>query len=140
MTSDDDYQIRIGPPSVDDYRRLRTGSGLSDRSPEAATLGLAGTWYAVTITHHDQPIGMGRIIGDGGCHFEIVDVCVLPGHRGRGFGRAIMTALTAELDRRAPATAYVSLIADGDAHRLYRKYGFTDTGPDSIGMYRDPRH
>ncbi|GAA1752289.1 hypothetical protein [Luedemannella helvata] len=38
--------------------------------------------------------------------------------------------------RRAPATAYLSLIADGEAHRLYRRYGFTDTAPASIGMYR----
>src|SRR4051794_500810 len=106
MTSADDYQIRIGPPSVEDYRRLRTGSGLSDKSPEAATLGLAGTWYGVTVVHRGRPVGMGRIIGDGGCHFQIVDVCVLPEHQRHGLGRAIMAALTAELDRRAPATAH----------------------------------
>jgi hypothetical protein len=38
---------------------------------------------------------MGRIIGDGGCLFQI---------------------------------------ADGEAHHLYRKFGFTDTAPESIGM------
>lgn len=134
----DDYQIRPEAPSVADYRRLRTGSGLNDKSPQAAVLGLAGSWHAVTVTARasGMPVGMGRIIGDGGCHFQVVDVCVLPEHQGRGLGRRIMQELTAELNRRAPATAYVSLIADGDAHHLYRKFGFVDTAPDSIGMAR----
>jgi hypothetical protein len=48
-----------------------------------------------------------------------------------------MAALTAELERRAPATAYVSLIADGPARLLYERFGFADTAThDSIGMYR----
>ena len=137
----EDYQIRHSAPSVADYRRLRTGSGLNDKSYEAAVLGLAGSWYAVTIMAGaaGMPVGMGRIVGDGGCHFQIVDVCVLPEHQGRGLGRRIMQELTTELERRAPATAYVSLIADGDAQHLYRKFGFVDTAPDSIGMARTCR-
>ncbi|RZA16983.1 MAG: N-acetyltransferase, partial [Proteobacteria bacterium] len=34
----------------------------------------------------------------------------------------------------APASAYVSLIADGDAKHLYAKYGFQPVMPASIGM------
>ena len=34
----------------------------------------------------------------------------------------------------APAEAYVSLIADGEAHRLYEQFGFRPTAPASIGM------
>lgn len=130
------YQILPGAPSVADYRKLRTRSGLNDKSDQAAALGLAGSWYAVTVTAgpSGRPVAMGRIVGDGGCHFQIVDVCVLPEHQGRGLGHRIMQELTAELDRRAPATAYISLIADGPAHHLYRKFGFVDTAPDSIGM------
>ncbi|MHA6765334.1 hypothetical protein [Streptacidiphilus sp. PAMC 29251] len=41
-----------------------------------------------------------------------------------------------ELDRRAPAGAYVSLIADGEAGFLYEKFGFRQTAPASVGMYR----
>lgn len=134
----DNYKTRPEAPSVADYRRLRTGSGLSDKSAQAVALGLAGTWHAVTVTDltSDELVGMGRVVGDGGCHFQIVDVCVLPEHQGRGLGRRIMQELTAELERRAPASAYVSLIADGDAKYLYRKFGFADTAPESIGMAR----
>ncbi|SDK96255.1 GNAT family N-acetyltransferase [Streptomyces indicus] len=134
---DTSYELRAGVPTVEVFRRLRTDAGMSDKDPEAAAIGLAHTWYGVVLHHEGEPIGMGRIIGDGGTAFQIVDICVHPGHQGRGLGRRIMAALTEELERRAPATAYVSLIADGPARFLYEKFGFADVaGHDSVGMYR----
>lgn len=131
------YELSVGVPSVEAFRRLRTDAGLSDKDPEAVALALPHTWHGVVLQHEGVPIGMGRIIGDGGTAFQIVDVCVHPAHQGRGLGRRIMAALTGELERRAPATAYVSLIADGPARFLYEKFGFADTaGHGSIGMYR----
>ncbi|KAF1012847.1 MAG: hypothetical protein GAK31_03933 [Stenotrophomonas maltophilia] len=38
--------------------------------------------------------------------------------------------------KHAPPSAYVSLLADGQAHRLYAQYGFALTAPASQGMYR----
>jgi ribosomal protein S18 acetylase RimI-like enzyme len=131
------YELSVGVPSVEVFRRLRTDAGLSDKDPAAVAGALPHTWHGVLLHHEGEPIGMGRIIGDGGTAFQIVDVCVHPAHQGRGLGRRIMAALTEELERRAPGTAYVSLIADGPARFLYEKFGFTDTAAhDSIGMYR----
>jgi hypothetical protein len=45
---------------------------------EAATQGLANTWYAVSIRRQRQCIAMGRIVGEGGCFFHIVDIAVQP--------------------------------------------------------------
>ncbi|MFE2886038.1 GNAT family N-acetyltransferase [Streptomyces graminifolii] len=133
----DPYEVTAGVPSVEVFRRLRTDAGLSDKDPAAVAAALPNTWYGVVLRHEDEPIGMGRIIGDGGTAFQVVDICVHPAHQGRGLGRRIMAALTEELERRAPATAYVSLIADGPARFLYEKFGFADTaGHGSIGMYR----
>ncbi|MER8185993.1 GNAT family N-acetyltransferase [Kitasatospora sp. NPDC094015] len=133
----DRYEVRPGVPTVEVFRRLRTDAGLSDKSPEAVALALPNTWFGVVLHHDGEPIGMGRIIGDGGTAFQVVDICVHPAHQGAGLGRRIMAALTEELERRAPATAYVSLIADGPARHLYAKFGFADTaGHGSVGMYR----
>ncbi|WP_368736492.1 GNAT family N-acetyltransferase [Endozoicomonas sp. ONNA1] len=33
---------------------------------------------------------MGRVIGDGVCNFEIVDVAVDPSYQGQGLGRKVM--------------------------------------------------
>jgi ribosomal protein S18 acetylase RimI-like enzyme len=77
---------------------------------------------------------MGRVVGDGGCNFEVVDIAVDPRHQRRGLGRRIMNSLMARLRADAPASAYVSLIADGGAPVLYAEFGFQFTAPESVGM------
>lgn len=129
-----DYQLITGTPSVDDYRRLRKRAGLSEKTQSAAEAGLPNTWFAVTIRHDGRAVGMGRIIGDGGTAFQIVDIAVEPEHQGKGLGKTIVSALVDHLRANAPASAYVSLIADGDARHLYAKYGFEAVMPASIGM------
>jgi GNAT superfamily N-acetyltransferase len=82
---------------------------------------------------------MGRVVGDGGCSFEIVDVAVHPGWQRRGLGARIMGAIRDWLDANAPPSAFVSMIADHHSPALYAKFGFAPTAPDSIGMgYRVP--
>ena len=130
------YELVPRFPDVSDYRRIRVVAGLEDRTPEAAKLGLRGTWFGVSVLHGKDTIGMGRIIGDGGCFFQIVDIAVLPEHQRKGLGKRIMQALTAHLKNNAPPSAYVSLIADGEAHRLYAQFGFELTAPESVGMYQ----
>ncbi|MGA5296149.1 GNAT family N-acetyltransferase [Streptomyces koyangensis] len=132
----DPYSLRVGPPAVDAYLRLRVVSGLSAKTREAAEAGLPHTWHGVTVLCGDEPVGMGRVIGDGGCFFQVVDICVAPEHQGQGLGKRIMGELVGELERRAPDGAYVSLIADGDARFLYEKFGFRETAPASVGMHR----
>jgi len=119
-------------PGVDDYRRLRAEAGLSPKSEESARIGLPNTWFGVTVLHEGRAIGMGRIIGDGGTAFQIVDIAVEPAHQGKGLGKRIMAALMDHLHANAPAGAYVSFIADGDARHLYAKYGFEPVMPASI--------
>ena len=130
------YHLRPGVPTSDTFRHLRVASGLSPKSAQAAALGLPNTWHGVVVELDGQPVGMGRVIGDGGCHFQVVDICVLPEHQGRGLGKRIMRELTDELTRRAPESAYVSLIADGDARHLYAQFGFVETAPASVAMAR----
>ncbi|MAU97171.1 MAG: N-acetyltransferase [Fulvimarina sp.] len=130
------YELVEETPAIDDYRRLRSVSGLSPKSLEAARIALPNTLYAVVVRHEGRAIGMGRVVGDGGCHMQVVDMAVEPAHQGKGIGKAIFAALEAWLKRTAPDTAYVSLIADGDAKHLYAKFGFEPVMPASIGMAR----
>ena len=131
------YRLIPEPPDVESYRRVRVAAGLQDRTPEAATAGLAGTWFGVSIFCEDEIVGIGRVIGDGGCFFQVVDIAVLPAHQGKGLGKRIMGALMEHLEEHAPSSAYVSLIADGEARRLYQQFGFIPTAPQSMGMYRE---
>ncbi len=132
--SGDGYALVEGFPGADDYRRLRVATGLSPRSAEAAARGLPNTIFGVRVLHGDRVVGMGRIIGDGGCFFVVVDIAVEPAHQKRGLGKRIMAALDAWLRANAPVSSNVSLFADGEARRLYAQYGFVETGPVSVGM------
>jgi ribosomal protein S18 acetylase RimI-like enzyme len=130
----EDYQLTAGTPSPADYLRLRVEAGLSPKTTEGAAAGLPNTVYAVVVRRNGEAVGMGRIIGDGGLFFQMVDIAVQPAHQGRGLAKAIVAALVEHLRATAPKTAYVSLMADGEAHRLYAQYGFELTAPRSVGM------
>ena len=129
----DDYRTSVEVPSVGDYCRLRVAAGLTPRSETAAKMGLPQTVVGVLVRQGHAVVGMGRAVGDG-LSYQIVDVAVESAHQGRGLGKTIMTELMRQLRLLAPAEAYVSLIADGEAHRLYAQFGFEPTAPASIGM------
>ncbi|EJM98037.1 GNAT family N-acetyltransferase [Phyllobacterium sp. YR531] len=129
-----DYQLSVETPSVDDYMRLRVISGLSPKSREAAESGLPHTIHAVIIRYREQAVGMGRIIGDNGCFYQVVDIAVDPEHQGQGLGKMIVENLVDYVQTNAPDGAYCSLIADGPAKYLYEKFGFEPVTPKSIGM------
>jgi GNAT superfamily N-acetyltransferase len=132
----DTYTLHPHPPAPDEYRRLRAVSGLSPKSAEMAARGLPNSICGVTVLHEGRAVGMGRVIGDGGTSYQIVDIAVAPAHHRRGLGRRIMAALMERLAEIGPPGAYVSLIADRPADQLYAQFGFEDTAPASIGMAR----
>lgn len=123
-------------PAVEEYLALRLAAGLSPFPPEAAARGLAGTWSAACARDGVKLVGMGRVVGDDGCFFQIVDIAVHPSMQRRGLGRAIMQKLVESLRERAPAGAFVSLLADPPGVNLYRQFGFQASAPTSIGMFR----
>lgn len=128
------YATRLAIPDVATYCHLRSASGLSPKTAEAAAKGLPNSLFAVQVLQGDDIVGMGRIIGDGGCFYQVVDIAVLPAHQGRGLGKLIMREIMRYIDEQVPPSAYVSLIADGQAQQLYAQFGFTHTAPKSVGM------
>ena len=127
------YVLLEGFPDAVGYARLRSAAGLSPKLPEAAARGVGGTLHGVRFLRAGELIGMGRIVGDGGFFFFVVDIAVAPAHQGRGLGKRIMAALDAWLRANAPETAHVALFADGEAKHLYAKYGFA-VNTKSVGM------
>lgn len=134
MSLPDGYALKRETPSSEDYLRLRVVAGLSPKTEVGAGIGLPNTYCAVQIKYEGRAVGMGRVIGDGALFFQVVDIAVEPAHQGKGLGKAIMAALMDHLHAHAPSGAYVSLLADGEAHRLYAQYGFELTAPASLGM------
>jgi ribosomal protein S18 acetylase RimI-like enzyme len=130
------YRLIQAAPTVEDYLDLRRRSGLTPRTREQAVAALSGSWFACHIVHEaiGQAVAMGRVLGDGGWYFHVVDMAVLPEHQRRGLGDAVLTELLRHVQENAPPGASVNLLADPPGRRLYARHGFIDTAPDSIGM------
>ena len=79
----DGYRLVDGPPSVTDYLKLRVRAGLSPKRDDQAAASLPGSWAACHVLHDgdDHAVAMGRLIGDGGWYFHVVDMAVLPEHQ-----------------------------------------------------------
>ncbi|MFT3904365.1 MAG: GNAT family N-acetyltransferase [Niabella sp.] len=129
------YTVIENQIPIEIYQNLRIACGLSGKTYEASQIGLKNSIHSVMIEFEGKIIGMGRIIGDGGCFCQIVDISILPEYQGRGLGKLIMKNLSDFINDKLPESCYVSLIADGNASFLYEKFGFKDTMPESKGMY-----
>mgnify|MGYP002723328239 FL=1 len=127
-------KIHFEAPSPEDYCNLRANAGMSSKSIEAAIKGLPHACFNVTLYENDMLIGMGRVIGDGGTVFQIVDIAVKDIYQGLGHGMAIMHEIMKYIESVAEEGTYVSLIADYPADQLYEKFGFKSTEPYSKGM------
>lgn len=131
------YELIDEPPTLADYRELRRASGLSPVVEAQGQGALANSWFFCHVRHvgSGETVAMGRIIGDGGWYFHIADMATLPAHQRRGLGRMVLDRLLAEIDRRAPANPYVTLMADPPGRRLYESVGFREA--PSLGMMLD---
>lgn len=132
------YLLRVGPPSVSAYLYLREATGMSPKTHQQALAGIDGAWAAVHVIHAPtgETVAMGRVIGDGGWYFHIIDMAVLPEHQRQGLGDTILTWLLDRIRQDAPPDAFVSLMADPPGRSLYERHGFKDRSPRNVGMSR----
>ena len=100
---------------------------------------------AATFTCYDGniPVGMVRVIGDGGMSFYIKDFAVIPSFQGRGVGNCLMQAVERYVKECKPQDWAVSLelISSKEAVAFYQKYGFEERpcdwdGPGMFKMVR----
>ena len=129
------FTLKQAPIPIEIYQDLRNRCGLSDKTEQACKVGLQNSLHSVMLEHNGSIIGMGRLIGDGGCYCQVVDLCVLPEYQGKGYGKKIMEHIMKYIDKHLPSSCHVSLLTDRDTPILYKKFGFQDTLPITKGMY-----
>ena len=87
----------------------------------------------VGLYHEGQQVGFSRAVSAFGLPaVYLADVYVLTGHRGRGLG----VQLVEEMVERGPFAHRAWILHTGDAHELYRKFGFGE--PSERLMERPP--
>ena len=77
-------------------------------------------------------VGMARAISDGGSAY-LADVYVLPAHRGRGLGKAVVAMMVED----GAGAGFRWMLHTSDAYGLYRQFGF-EPPPDNY-MERSAR-
>ena len=110
---------------------------------EQVRTALNNTLATFTCYVGNCPVGMARLIGDGGMSFYIKDFAVVPAYQGKGVGACLMAALECYVKERKMLDWAVSLelISSKDAVNFYKKYGFEERpctwdGPGMFKMVR----
>jgi len=107
---------------------LRMQWSAQQRSYEAA---YSGAEHAVILAD-GQPVGR-IVVYRAGDHIRLVDIAVLPIHRGRGIGTALIQELMIE-SQQTGRPLRLAVLRGNQAAGLYERLGFQDAGVDH--MYR----
>ena len=128
------YRLVERVPTVAEYNQVRQLAGLTTKDEIAAERGLANSLFAVCVEHHSNVVAIGRVIGDGGLFYDIVDMAVVSEHQKAGLGTIVMKALLSYIDAHARPTSLVCLMANRGVAPFYEKFGFVPRDPDMPGM------
>ena len=133
------FSIKQEVPDPETFLALRLGAGMRARSKEGIEKGLGKELFSVVLRLEEnlEPVGMGRVVGDGGTIFVICDMAVIENWQRKGGGTMIMEALMEFILREAPPKSYVNLMADIDG--FYERWGFVPSLPQSRGMVLNTR-
>lgn len=80
-----------------------------------------------------RQVAFARVVTDYATFANLVDVFVLPGFRGRGYGIALIRAV---MDHPSLQGLRRFTLATADAHGLYRRFGFTVPSRPELLMER----
>ncbi|MCH5252559.1 MAG: GNAT family N-acetyltransferase [Lachnospiraceae bacterium] len=112
--------------SVENYNALRTSVDFIPIRPKRAEIALTNSLYILVAMKGDTPIGMARVVGDGGYVYFVCDVIVRPEYQSQGLGRQIIETVLAWLENQVEEgeTIMVNLMSAMNKESFYEKLGF----------------
>lgn len=112
--------------SIDNYNSLRASVDFITITPKRAQIALANSLYIVIAMDGDTPVGMARVVGDGGYVYFICDVIVRPSYQSNGLGRKIIENVLSWLEGQVEGdeTIMVNLMSAMNKEPFYEKLGF----------------
>ena len=91
-----------------------------------ARIALENSLYTLIALDDGKPVGMARVVGDGGYVYFICDVIVRPAYQSRGLGRRIIEQVLQWLEDQVDEgeTIMVNLMSAMNKEPFYEKLGF----------------
>ena len=136
-------EIRINTLSEDTFLDLFRSVGWEPPGRDQVRTALRNSLAAFTALDQGRPVGMARLIGDGGMSFYIKDFAVHPDHQAKGAGRMLLRAMEQYiLDQIHEGWAVsLELISTKEGLRFYKGLGFEERpcewdGPGMMKMLR----
>ena len=133
-------EIKINTLTPELFLDLYQSVGWEPPCMEQVRTALENTMATFTCYDDSTPVGMVRLIGDGGMSFYIKDFAVVPSYQGKGVGKNLMEALEQYVKECKPLDWAVSLelISTKEAVDFYKKYGFAERPGDwdGPGMFK----
>ena len=128
-------EIRINTLTPELFLDLYRSVGWEPPCIEQVQTALQNTLATFTCYDGDRPVGMARVIGDGGMSFYIKDFAVVPSSQGKGVGKCLLTALEQYVKECKSLEWAVSLelISSKDAVDFYERFGFEKRPCDGVG-------
>ncbi|MEN6348423.1 MAG: GNAT family N-acetyltransferase [Syntrophomonas sp.] len=120
----ENFELVNSIPTPDEYVNLRCSAGWALSNPTAMVNGVNNSLYSILARSGQLTVGMGRIIGDGGMFYLIVDILVLPEYQSKGIGSAIIRQLIDWAGANAPCNSRLWLFAAEGREGFYERLGF----------------
>lgn len=120
---------------IDTYLKLRKTVNWKTLTREQAEKAIQGSLLTVVAFDDGQPVGMGRIVGDGAVICYIQDLIVIPDYQGSGVGQQIMEYLIDYVKKlKLPDTEIMlDLMCAVGREEFYKKYGFIARPTEKLG-------
>lgn len=139
-------EVRINTLTPELFLDLYTSVGWEAPCVEQVKKALSNTIATFTAYDKKQPIGMVRLLGDGGMSFYIKDFAVIPAYQAMGVGTLLIECLEKYIRDNISHdwTVSLELISTKDALLFYKKKGFEErpcewNGPGMFKMIRIQR-
>lgn len=112
--------------TVEEYNELRRSVHWITVKEKRAQKALDNSYYKLIARRDDVPVGMARIVSDGGYTYFITDVIVHPDCQGDHIGMTLIQRLLEYIERDIAddETVMVSLMAAYERESFYERFGF----------------
>ena len=135
--------IKMNVLTAEAFLALYTSVGWEQPCEAQVRTALQNSLATFSVFDDGKPVGMVRLIGDGGMSFYIKDFAILPSHHGQGIGTRLIRTME-EYIRNIVVPGWavsLELISTKEAVPFYKRMGFEERpcewdGPGMLKMLR----